>query len=198
MFQNFGNALVIKGIVLSTILTAFTFINGLGQVQAQKTDHLTDKEAELIRDAQEIDERMKVFIKAVERRFLVLENRTTTFSKKESKQLEKDSELWGDLPTSSRTKLLSDIENILDEAINNIDDAATRDSKSELFPKAVYILADSAKEFIPKLQTFNKNAETSREQAVTSQAIEYCNLIIEASSKVKNPENKKKNKKEKN
>ncbi|MDQ3636127.1 MAG: hypothetical protein M3405_16730 [Acidobacteriota bacterium] len=179
--------ILIKGTIFSTVLIALTFVFGLQQVPAQRNDHLTDKETELVREAQEIDRRMEVFIKAIERRFLVLENKSETLSKKEAKQIEKDSELWGDLPTSSRTKLLSDIEEILNEAINNIDDAASRDSKSQLFPKAVYKLADAAKEFVPKLKTFYDSAKTEREQALTYQAIEYCNMIIEASSKVGKP-----------
>ncbi|MGI8668694.1 MAG: hypothetical protein ACR2J3_02475 [Aridibacter sp.] len=189
--------ILFKGIVFSTALIIFTFIFGVKSIQAQKTDHLTDKETDLVRDAQEIDRRMEVFIKAIERRFLVLENKSETLSKKEAKEIEKDSELWGDLPTASRTKLLTDIEEILDEAINNIDDAASRDSKSELFPKAVHKLADSAKEFIPKLKTFYESAKTERELAVTGQAIEYCNMIIEASAKVGKPVEKGKKKKDK-
>ncbi len=193
--KNFRNYLI-KAIVLSAVVSAFAFIFGLQTIHAQRTDHFTEKETELIRDAQEIDRRMEVFIKAIERRFLVLENKAETLSKKESKQIEKDSELWGDLPESSQTKLLSDIEEILDEAINNIDDAASRDSQSELFPKAVHKLADSAKEFIPKLKIFYDSAKTEREMAVTGQAIEYCKMIIEASSKVGKPveKSKKKNK----
>lgn len=179
--------ILIKGTIFSTVLLALTFVLGLQQVPAQRNDHLTDKETDLVREAQEIDRRMEVFIKAIERRFLVLENKSENLSKKETKQIEKDTELWGDLPTSSRTKLLSDIEEILDEAINNIDDAASRDSKSQLFPKAIHKLADSAKEFIPKLKTFYDSAKTEREQALTYQAIEYCNMIIEASSKVGKP-----------
>ncbi|MGI8544619.1 MAG: hypothetical protein ACR2MD_14250 [Aridibacter sp.] len=179
--------ILIKGTIFSTVLIALTFVFGLQQVPAQRNDHLTDKETELVREAQEIDRRMEVFIKAIERRFLVLENKSENLTKKETKQIEKDTELWGDLPTSSRTKLLSDIEEILDEAINNIDDAASRDSQSKIFPKAVHKLADSAKEFIPKLKTFYDSAKTEREQTLTYQAIQYCNMIIEASSKVGKP-----------
>ncbi len=160
---------------------------------AQRYDHLTDKEADLIREAQAIDLRMKVFVRAINRRFLVLDKKVLT--KQESKKLQKEAEKWGELPDDSRTKLLTDIEKILDEAINNIDDAAERDSKSDLFPSAVHILADASKNYIPKLKGFYESAKTDREKAVTYQAIEYCTMIIEASTKIKKPEKKKKKRK---
>lgn len=190
-------SILLKGFVFTAIFTAVSFVFGIQNIQAQRKDHLTDKEADLIRDAQEIDRRVEVFIKAIERRFLVLENKGRTFSKNESKQLEKDSELWGDLPTSPNAKLISDIENILDEAINNIDDAADRDSQKEVFPKAVYKLADAAKDFVPKLKTFYESSTSDGEIADAFQAIKYCDMIIEASSKINRPQEKSKKKKSK-
>lgn len=189
---------VLKTFVFAAVFSVFTLVFAVDPAPAQKrTDHFTEQETELIRDAQEIDRRMEVFIKAIERRFLVLEKKASTLTKKEQKALEKDSEKWGDLPSSTETKLLSDIENILDEAITNLDDAAKRDHQSKLFPKAVHTLADAAREFIPKLRAFYEKAPVERERAVALQAIEFCNMIVEASTKIEKPVDKKQ-KKDKN
>lgn len=126
---------LIRGIIFSTLLLAVNISFGSEQIYAQKNDHLTVKESELVQEAQEIDRRMSVFIKAINRRFLVLENKTEKIPEKQSKKEKKESELWGDLPNNPRSKLISDIEKILDEAIVNIDDAANRDSQKSLFPK---------------------------------------------------------------
>jgi hypothetical protein len=181
-----------------TIFTAALFlIFGAIPLAAQRNDHLTEKESDLIREAQELDRRMEVFLKAIERRFFVLEGKKeiSPESKKEAKKLAREKEKWGELPEASKSKLLTDIEKILDEAINNIDDAAGRESKSELFPKGVHILADGVRGFVPKLKTFYENAQSERERAVTYQALEYCQLIIDASAKVKKPVAEKKKKK---
>lgn len=147
---------------------------------AQRRDHLTEKEIEVVRDVQEIDRRMEVFIKAVDRRFLVLNNDSS-----QTKQIEKDLEKWGELPTGTRQELLSDIEKIIEEAISKIDDVAARDMNSDLFPIAVHTLADGAKKFIPQLKMQYDKAETEKEKGAIIGAIEECEEIIAASAKVK-------------
>lgn len=152
----------------------------LDTAQAQRRDHLTQMEVELVRDAQQIDERMKFFVKAIDRRFLVLKSNAAP-----AKQIEKDSEKWGELPTGTRQQLLTDIEKLLDEAISNIDDVASRDMKSDFFPNAVYILADGAKEFLPQLKSELDKSTDEKDKGAIIGAIDYCNQIIEASAKVK-------------
>jgi len=46
-----------------------------GSVSAQSRDHLTDQETELVRFYQELDKRIEVFIKAIDRRFAILRSR---------------------------------------------------------------------------------------------------------------------------
>jgi hypothetical protein len=148
--------------------------------QAQRRDHLTEMEIELVRDAQQIDERMKVFVKAIDRRFLVLNNDAAP-----SKQITKESERWGELPTGTRLQLLIDIEKLLDEAISKIDDVATRDMNSDFFPNAVHTLADGAVKFLPQLKFHLDKSSNEKEKGSILGAIEYCQQIIEASAKVK-------------
>jgi len=91
----------------------------------QTRDHLTPQEVDLVKEAQVLDKRIDVFIKAADRRLLVLNGGATAAAN--AKQLKKDAALWGDLPTGSRAELVYDIAKILDEAITNIDDVSARD-----------------------------------------------------------------------
>src|SRR5467141_450525 len=82
-------------------------------VNAQSRVHLTAKEVELVQEAQILDKRIDVFSKASERRMMVL-NGTQAGA---TKQLQKDSEKWGELPQGTRGELIDDIAPILEEAI---------------------------------------------------------------------------------
>ena len=198
-FQNVSRRLSIVGcrkqlfIFLILLLTAYC---SLLTAEAQRRDHLTQMEVELVRDAQQIDERMKVFVKAIERRFLVLNNAAA-----QNKAIEKDLDQWGELPTGTRQQLLLDIEKLLEESINKIDDVASHDMKSEFFPIAVHILADGAVKFLPQLKSELYKSADEKEKGAILGAIDYCNQIIEASAKVKREtpkEIKKRKEKEKN
>lgn len=159
---------------------------------AQKRDYLTDEEIELVRDAQEIDRRVDVLSKAVDRRFLALSGDAS-----QAKQLEKDSDKWGELPKGKRVELLSDIARILQKAIDDIDDIARREDgmKSELFPAAVHKLADAAQKFLPQLKTQMDSVQNEKERGSILTGIDLCNQIIEASAKIPKPEKNKKKKK---
>ena len=168
-----------KQLFVFLVLMLATYCS-LSNIQAQRRDHLTEAEIELVRDAQQIDERMKVFVKAIERRFLVLKPEASP-----AKQIEKDSEKWGALPTGTRQQILLDIEKLLDEAVSKIDDVASRDAGSDFFPAAVHILADGARGFLPQLKSELDRVADEREKGAIIGAIDYCNQIIEASAKVK-------------
>ena len=158
---------------------------------AQRRDQLSEMESELVREAQEIDRRTEIFVKAIDRRFLVLNNDTS-----QSKKVEKDFEKWGELPKGTRTQLLMDIEKILEEAISKIDDVAAHDIKNDLLPKAVHTLADASAKFLPQLKSQLDKTNTDVEKGAILGAIDSCNQIIEASAKVPKEESKKKKKKD--
>ncbi len=175
-FSVSSNQKILFGFLI-LLLTAYC---SLLTVNAQRRDHLTEQEVELVRDAQQIDERMKVFVKAIDRRWLVINNDNS-----QAKQVEKDVNSWGELPTGTRAQLLKDIEKLLDEAISKIDDVASRDLKSDFFPISVHILADGASKFLPQLKAQLDKSTDEKEKGSILGAIEYCNEIIEASGKVK-------------
>ncbi len=167
------------------VFAVFLFLFGgfqlfaANSVFAQRRDHLNEMEVELVRDAQAIDLRMEIFIKAIDRRFLVLNNDSS-----QVKQVQKDTEKWGELPKGTRTELLHDIEKILDESISKIDDVASHDVKSKLLPVAVNFLADGVNRFVPELKSQLDKAADEKERGSILNALEFCNQIIEASAKV--------------
>lgn len=156
-------------------------------VSAQKRDHLNEMEVELVRDAQEIDRRTEVFVKAINRHFLVLNNDAS-----QSKQIAKDIDLWGELPRGTRLQLFTDVRRILEEAINNIDDAAAHQkTDAPLFRKAVRKLAEAAQKYLPAFKSALDKTTDEKETGAILAAIESCEQIIEASAKLPKEEPKK-------
>lgn len=177
-------------------LTAiFCFISGGAQTaDAQRRDHLSAMEVEIVREAQEIDRRTEVFVKAIDRRFLVLNKDNS-----QAKQVQKDIDIWGELPTGTRLQLFTDIRRLLEESINNIDDVAAHNkTDAKLFPKAVRTLAEAADRYLPRLKAELTRTADEREKSAILSSIEYCGQIIEASVKVPKEEVKEKKKKHDN
>src|SRR5690349_11372710 len=142
-------------------LTLLLVLIGPGLVRAQTRDHLTPQEVDLVKDAQVLDKRIDVFIKAAERRMMVI-NGTVPANTKQSK---KEAELWGDLPTGSRAELVSDIARIFDEAITNIDDVSARDERNPLIAKSLRKLATSVNAIMTQLKPLSAEAKSDAEVA---------------------------------
>lgn len=156
----------------------------------QSRDHLTQKEIDLVKEAQVLDKRIEVFIKAAERRLLVI-NGTAAGN---AKQLKKDSERWGELPTGSRAELVGDIARILDEAITNIDDVSARDERNPLIPKSLRKLAQAVNTIMGQLKPLAVEAKSEAEIASFELLNEDAQSILEAATKLP-PEAEKKAKK---
>lgn len=182
--------------VLPPLISLVFLLLAPSPVNAQRRDHLTDEEIELIRDVQEVDKRMEIYTRAIDRRLIAIEG-TSALGKDDLKRLEKEKEYFGDLPEGSRTQLISDIDKILGEAVDKIEDVADHNIKSDLFPVAVYILADYARKLEPKLEGLRANSANSRDVALLNSAIGQCEDIVQASSKVTRPEPKAGKKKKK-
>jgi hypothetical protein len=165
---------------LQLLLSVLLFLM-LGVVaNAQTRDHLTPQEVELVQESQILDKRTEVFIKAIERRMLVL-NGTQAGN---TKQLQKDSDKWGELPKGTRAELIGDITKILDEAITNIDDVGFHDEKNPLLPKALRKLAAAAEQISAQLRPIGKQAKTDDEISSVEQAMENAQSIIDAARKL--------------
>ncbi len=154
---------------------------------SQAREHLTPQEIELVKDAQILDKRIDVFIKAADRRMLALSGTDAT----SAKQLKKDSESWGDLPQGSRAELIGDIARIFDEAITNIDDVGSRDENNPLIPKALRKLAATASRIVEQLKPGEAQAKEDAELSSFDQLTEYAESILQAANRLPPPVEKK-------
>ncbi|MDT7541907.1 MAG: hypothetical protein QOE33_1811 [Acidobacteriota bacterium] len=157
------------------------------KAQRDRRDHLTPKEIELVRDAQELDARTGIFVKAAERRMQAIFGQMPVEVKQSKKEKEKeaqDADAWGDLPKASRADLLYDIANILDEAITNIDDTAQRDSKSPLIHRSVRKLSEAATRFLTQLIPLRASINDKSEREQLEQAIDNAQQIVDAAKKL--------------
>lgn len=158
-----------------TLATNTSALNG-----SQGRDHFTEREIDQIKDTQILDKRIGVFVKAIERRLRVITGTTTDTAK----QQKKDAELYGDLPTGSRTELIGDIAKILDEAITNIDDVSSRDEKNPLIPSALRLLATEATRVVEQLRPLQAQASGDAEVASFEQLTENAESIISAANRL--------------
>jgi hypothetical protein len=143
---------MINRMALPLIIVLSALFNVTAPLQSR--EHLTPKEIDLIKDSQELDKRIDVFVKAAERRLLVL-NGVDAAS---AKQLKKDADSWGELPSGTRAELIGDIAKIFDEAITNIDDLNSRDERNPLIPKALRKLAAAATRTLEQLKPLQAQA----------------------------------------
>jgi hypothetical protein len=177
--------------MITRILLTFFISLFVGfSAQAQSRDHLTQQEVDLVKEAQILDKRIDVFIKAVERRMMVINNSSAA----NAKQLKKDSERWGELPTGSRAELVSDIARIFDEAITNIDDVSARDERNPLIAKSLRKLAQSVNSIMTQLKPLSTDAKSDAEIASFELLNEDAQSILEAANRLP-PEAEKKAKK---
>jgi len=144
--------------------------------RAQERDHLTEKEVDLVREAQIIDARIDVFIKAADRRILVLTTPNATQKKKEE-------EIWGPLPTGSRAELLIDFRRILSEAMEKLDDSAERNRSNPLLAKALDKLKAAATRQIAALRALAPQMTEKREQRALLEAIDEADVAAKGSLK---------------
>jgi hypothetical protein len=157
------------------LLFALCLAFGLAaQASAQRREHLTPEEIELIRDNQVLDDRTNVFIKAAERRMLAVTNPTES-----AKNAAKDKEKWGELK-GTREQFFYDIGKILDEAVVNIDDSAEHNPDSPLLRKSLYMLAQAAARILPELTRMRAGVQSESEADQLDRAIETAQEIGDA------------------
>ena len=151
----------------------------------QAREHLTPQEIDLVKDAQILDKRIDIFIKAADRRMLVLSGGGPDATT--AKQLKKDSETWGELPSGSRAQLIGDIAGIFDEAITNIDDVSSRDEKNPLIPKALRKLAAAASRIVELLKPAEAQARADEELSSFDQLTDNAESILQAANRLPPP-----------
>ena len=168
-----------KTIFRLILQTSFLSVSLLWAVSAtaQKRDHLTDAETDLVRYWQELDKRTEVFIKAADRRWAIING----VSQPTTKKAMKDEPDWGDVPKGTRAQLLGDIAGILDEAITNIDNAAGHDSKNPLLSRALRKLNAAANGYVAQLNSLKTKTTDPDEVAAIEHINDEAKEIIAAS-----------------
>ena len=166
-------------ILLFLAVSAIVF-SAPSPANAQRRDYLSEKEADLVRENQQIDLRIDILTKAIDRRFMVLNGQGEG-----AKDWQKSSDLWGDMPTGTRAALFIDIEKLLQKAIDDIDDVAAHDRMdSKFFPMAVRALGKSAEKYLPGLKAALVTTKDEKEKGSLLGSIESCEQIIAAVAKV--------------
>jgi hypothetical protein len=172
---------------MKTFLFATTIIvlSGLlaGSASAQRRDYMTDEEIELVRESQDIDKRIDVLTKMIDRRFSVMGIDVGGW-----KPTQKEQAAWGAMPTGTRSDLLLDVRQLLQKAIDDVDDVAMHNEKTLtqnktgglLFPTAVRGLAAAANRYLPHLKTILDKSTDERDRGLVMASIEHCEAIIEA------------------
>jgi hypothetical protein len=146
-----------------------------------------------VRFHQELDKRIEVFIKAIDRRFAIINGTAPAVVKKSVK----DEPDWGDVPKGTHTELLGDIAGILDEAITNIDDVSRRDEKNPLISRSLRKLTTAAEGYLKQLAVLKNQTKDTDEAAAIDRVADNANQIIEVGRKLPppTPESDKKKKK---
>lgn len=175
-----GSNLILAALLC--VLIAVAAVPGaFAQGSPAHRDHLTEQEAGLIREAQRIDLRTAIFIKAVDRRLLALAALTgNTAPIVNAKAVAKDAEKYGEIPTSTAAELLGDIERILDEAITNIDDASEKKQQTEILPKTLAKLSAAATRYLAQLTPMRLTLKDEPARLKLERAIENAESIVDA------------------
>ena len=185
--------------ILIFSLLVFSFSLFTTAVSAQSRDFLTAEEVEIIRDAQQIDDRMNVLVKAMDRRFAAL---NAAVSSPVAGKEKKDDREWGKSPTGTRIELLGDIKRIMQKAVDDIDNLAERpdsmvvdpeekpDKKNlktfaALFPKAVRSLAAASARYQPVLKAELDKSNDNAEKGLIVATLDLCSDVIASVAKLK-------------
>src|SRR4029453_2319776 len=108
------------------------------------------------------------------------------------KPSENDQKLWGEPPTGSRSNLTYDIRQLLQKAVDDVDDVAEHNentatqNKTEglLFPAAVRSLAAASKRYVPALKSMVEKTTDERDKGVILTAVELCEEIMDSVAKL--------------
>jgi hypothetical protein len=154
-------------------------------------DYFTPEEVEMIRDAQQLDMRVDLLVKILDRRLAGLGVNAGAAKIK-------DPDKWGTQP-AARGELLLDVKQILQKAIDDVDNVASHpdalvydpadpDKKpksfSTVFPKAVHKLADAAARWKPALEAQLTGTKDEKERGSLLDSIEMCDDIIASVAKL--------------
>ncbi len=143
----------------------------------QSGDYLTEEEDDFVREAQEPDQRIKVFMKIIDRRLKAITSETPAADdKKAQKNQEEENRKWGVLPKLDRAGYLKHYILAIDEAMAKLDDAYERNPKASAFTKALKNLLESTDEHLKIFRGLESLVKDEQEKSILADAIEKASL----------------------
>jgi hypothetical protein len=145
-------------------------------ISTQAGDYMTEQENEDIREAQEIDSRIKVFMKIAGHRLALLthtsdEDSGKKLTKKFSKPSEQEEKDQLALSKLSHAELLHHYSRAIQETMDKIDDAHERNPKSSALNKALVTLRDATDKQLSILHSLEAGTTDHAEVDALRQAI---------------------------
>ncbi len=141
---------------------AFAPANGFGQGRG---DALTEQEGNRVREAQDIDWRVEVFLKIADRRLDAAAGQVPKLSAK-------DEEKWGPSPSGTPEEMLRAYIRVIDELESKIDDAYERNPGNPKMKKAMEKLRKGAEDNLARLKQLGLTLSARGEQAALESAYE--------------------------
>lgn len=140
-------------------------------------DYLNMEEDDLVRLAQKIDDRIKVFMKIADRRLTAIKGVSAPADdKKAQKKAEEEEREWGPLPKLERYELLRHYARAIEESIAKLEDAHERNPKSSDIPRALKVLRDSTDDHLTILRSLEKEMKDEREATALKIAIDQAEI----------------------
>jgi hypothetical protein len=144
---------------------------------SQEADYLTEEEDDFVRAAQEPDQRVKVFMKIIDRRLKAITGETAAADdKKAQKNQEEENRKWGVLPKLDRAAYLQHYVRAIDEAMAKLEDAYERNPKANALTKALKNLVESTTEHLKILNSLAATVTSDKEKFILADAIEKAKL----------------------
>jgi hypothetical protein len=154
---------------------AHRFMGGVVQRAASTAavDYLNEEEDDHVREAQNADDRIKVFMKIADRRLQALIGVVTPAAtdKKALKKAEDEAREWGPLPQVGRADLLKHYAKAIEEAVAKLEDAHERNPKSTAIPKALALLRDATERHLQQLKLQETQVKDDNEREALKGAI---------------------------
>ena len=154
---------------------AYRFVGRLTQRAASTAavDYLTEEEDDHVREAQNADDRIKVFMKIADRRLQALTGVVTPAptDKKALKKAEDEAREWGPLPQVGKADLLKHYAKAIEEAVAKLEDAHERNPKSTAIPKALALLRDATERHLQVLKQQEAQVKDESERDALKGAI---------------------------
>ena len=154
---------------------ASRFMGGVVQRAAStaSVDYLNEEEDNHVREAQNADDRIRVFMKIADRRLQALSGPAAPVvtDKKAQKKAEDEAREWGPLPQVGRAELLKHYAKAIEEGVNKLEDAHERNPKSTAIPKALSLLREATERQLQVLKSLESQAKDDSEKDALKNAI---------------------------